>query len=62
MEKEMPYFLTNKEWYRISLNSDGLPGDRGLVLTDKAPKEAIESYEEYYKEVDEMFEKAHGYN
>lgn len=62
MEQEMPYFMTNKDWYQISLDEDGLPGDRGLVLTDKAPKEAIESYQIFYKESDEMFEKAHGYN
>ena len=62
MEQEMPYFMTNKEWYRISLDKNGLPGDRGLVLTDKAPKKAIESYEDFYREADEMFAKAHGYN
>lgn len=37
---EMPYFMTNKEWYYYD-------GDQ-LQLTDKAPKEAIESYKEYY--------------
>lgn len=37
---EMPYFMTNKEWYYYD-------GDQ-LQLTDKVPKEAIESYKEYY--------------
>ena len=37
---EMPYFMTNKEWYYY----DG----EMLKLTDKAPKKAIESYKEFY--------------
>ena len=47
-----PYFLKNEEWY---VEHKGLPRflggniDRRYTLTDKAPKEAVESYNEYYK-------------
>ena len=40
----MPYFLKNEEWYTIDENDD----DRGYKLTDKAPQEAIDSYNEFY--------------
>lgn len=41
----IPYFLTNQEWYKeVPLDEN----DRGYVLTDKAPPEAIESYNEFY--------------
>lgn len=39
--KELPYFMTNSEWTTIDENT----GD--LILTNKAPREAIESYNEY---------------
>lgn len=45
MKTEIPYFLTNPEWY--TTGEDGI----GYKLTDKAPKEAQKSYEEFYKEV-----------
>ena len=41
----MPYFITNEEWYYFDYQK------RKFVLTDKAPKKARESYDEYYKEV-----------
>lgn len=42
---EVPYFLTNKEWYTVDEEeTDG----RGYKLTDKAPEEARESYEAFY--------------
>lgn len=44
MYKE-PYFFKNKEWYERYLE-DGIPCVR---LTDAAPKEAIDSYNEYFK-------------
>ena len=39
--KELPYFMTNSEWTTIDENT----GD--LILTDKAPQEAVESYNKY---------------
>lgn len=36
---EQPYFMKNKEWY--TTNDDG-----EFILTDKAPKEAVEDYNE----------------
>lgn len=38
----MPYFATNKEWWYFDKEAFR------MRLTDKAPKEAIESYNEYY--------------
>ncbi len=43
MKKE-PYFLSNKEWYYF----DEL--EFCYKLTDKAPKEAVKSYNEFYKD------------
>lgn len=42
---DMPYFMENKEWYKFDFEK------RMYVLTDKAPKKAKESYEEYYKQL-----------
>ena len=42
----IPYFMTNKEWYYYDEEEEK------YKLTDKAPKEAIESYKEYYSEDD----------
>lgn len=56
MMKEKPYFMSNKEWFKeIEFMSDEwFELDRGYVLTDKAPKKAIDSYNEFYKvKVDE---------
>ena len=36
------YFLKNKDWYYYDKKA------HKMRLTDKAPKKAIESYEEYY--------------
>lgn len=45
----LPYFLTNKEWYEeVSLEES----DRGFILTDKAPPEAVKSYEEFYNDTE----------
>lgn len=45
-----PYFMTNPEWYeQVDIFKDGFPeDDRGYRLTDKAPQEAIDSYNEFY--------------
>lgn len=41
-----PYFMKNEEWYYYDEEEEE------YKLTDKASKEAIESYEEFYKEDD----------
>lgn len=46
---KIPYFMTNKEWYTIDANLK-------LVLTDKAPQEAVKSYNELHKALDSMWE------
>ena len=46
--REKPYFMSNPEWYKeVSLEES----DRGYVLTDKAPPEAVKSYNEYYNDI-----------
>lgn len=42
---DMPYFMTNEEWYYFDYQK------RKYILTDKAPDKAKRSYEEYYKEL-----------
>lgn len=46
MSSKVPYFFTNKEWYYYDEEEEI------YKLTDKAPKEAVESYKEFYKETD----------
>jgi hypothetical protein len=43
---EKPYFLTNEEWYEYDEKS------KKYILTNKAPKKAQESYENFYKLMD----------
>ena len=43
MTYDEPYFMSNKDWYYYD------PNELKYKLTDKAPPEAIESYEEFYK-------------
>jgi len=47
MTTQIPYFLTNKEWFKIEYNNKNLTAE--IKLTDKAPKKAIDSYKEYKK-------------
>lgn len=42
--REMPYFMTNKDWYTMDLDDD----ERGYKLTENAPQDAIDSYNEFY--------------
>ncbi len=53
----IPYFMTNKDWYR-EVPDDSKEYEeygRGFALTDKAPQEAIDSYNEFYAEdIDEF--------
>lgn len=49
---EKPYFLKNKEWYIENKDLPSFLGGkvkRKYTLTDKAPKKAVDSYNEYYK-------------
>lgn len=46
---KIPYFMTNPEWYKeIPLETN----DRGYILTDKAPQSAIDSYNEFYNNIE----------
>lgn len=57
--REMPYFLTNPEWYIVEDRYDPeTDTDRGYWLTDKAPQEAIDSYNEFY--ADEIVDLGNG--
>lgn len=47
-DEEIDYWLTNEEWYE-TLGYD-VNGDTIFRLTDKAPKEARESFERYQNE------------
>lgn len=47
---EEPYFLSNKDWYYYDEE------EFCYKLTDKASKEAIESYEDFYSNFDDMYE------
>lgn len=42
---EQPYFLNNEEWYYYDYD------ELKYKLTDKATKEAIKSYNEFYGEI-----------
>ena len=47
------YCFSDESWYTVDC-------EKGIrVLTDKAPEEAKESYQEYYKQ--EMWAKEHGW-
>lgn len=40
---ETPYFMTNKDWYYYSTE------DYKYHLTENAPPEAVESYNQFYR-------------
>ena len=46
---EEPYFLSNKDWFYYDEE------EFCYKLTDKATKEAIKSYEEFYNNFDDMY-------
>lgn len=49
-ERNKPYFMENEDWYYFDKE------EWRYKLTDKAPKEAVESYNEFYSddiEIDE---------
>lgn len=43
MTQDIPYFMSNSEWFYFDEK------EWKYFLTDKAPKEARESYDEFYK-------------
>lgn len=45
-----PYFMKNDEWYYFDFK------DLRYKLTDKAPKEARESYKEFYRSLDKQYQ------
>ena len=49
-----PYFMNNKSWYRFD-DDEGV-----IVLTKDAPPEAVKSYKEFYKDIDEERNSAKG--
>ena len=44
---DKPYFMENKEWFYLDYK------EHKYKLTDKAPKEAIESYKKFYEALEE---------
>lgn len=46
----MPYFMENEDWYYHDEK------EWKFKLTDKAPPKAVESYNEFYKEIDKIYE------
>lgn len=48
MQIARPYFMENEEWYYEDYDDY----ERGYKLTDKAPAEAVKSYEEFYEELE----------
>ena len=50
MTVDEPYFMTNKDWFYFDEE------EFCYKLTDKAPKEAIESYKEFYKMLDNVYD------
>ena len=45
-----PYFMTNEEWYYFETK------DNMYKLTDVAPDKAIESYKEFYKQLNQKLQ------
>lgn len=46
MTLSKPYFMRNTDWYKFDEEKFK------YVLTDKAPKNAVESYNEFYEKVE----------
>ena len=49
-DRDKPYFMENEEWYYFDEE------EWCFKLTDKAPKEAVESYIDFYSEEIEIDE------
>ncbi len=45
---DIPYFMENAEWYEFDFTQ------RKYILTDKAPQNARDSYNQYYQELNQM--------
>ena len=54
----MPYFMTNPDWYISPYEDEGelniTDEEKRYQLTDKAPQEAIDSYNAYYNAIEEQ--------
>ena len=48
-----PYFMKNPEWYKVEYWYNSKDGQTKYTLTDKAPPEAVESYEEFMKQMND---------
>lgn len=48
MRTAEPYFMTNEDWYTFDEK------EFKYILTEKAPEEAIKSYEEFYNLLDSI--------
>lgn len=46
MKLPKPYFMENLSWYYYDEN------EGKYILTDKAPKKAVDSYNKFYEELD----------
>ena len=46
MIQDVPYFMEDESWYYYDWN------EMKYKLTSKAPQKAIESYKEFYKELE----------
>lgn len=46
--QDMPYFMNDEKWYYFDYEK------RVFMLTEKAPKEATESYKQFYKVENEV--------
>ena len=48
-----PYFMKNPEWYTVEYWYNSKTGKTKYKLTDKAPPEAVESYKEFMKQMND---------
>lgn len=48
----MPYFMTNEKWYKEKWIGSDFDGGVEYELTDAAPPEAVESFNEYNRYMD----------
>lgn len=52
----VPYFMTNKEWFRKN------PQTGKLELTEKATPEAIKSFKEFYEQYNKSMNYVYGFD
>lgn len=49
MVLDEPYFMMNTEWYYYDYKTEK------YILTDSAPREAVESYKTFYEEIQKVY-------